>query len=118
MIYDLGVRQPGHRTQHSFVWFHFHRRAAGATLRTMDQATAPQAEVAAPEPAARGSHAPHLWLVLAIFVLYPMSTGPFVRLAVAKPKLLPALETLYRPIEHLCHHSEPVRKSFNWYIRD
>jgi len=86
----------------------------------MAEPPAHETEAASPEPASRASFRPFLWVLLALFLLYPLSIGPVARFAsnapnFRHPRLLVAV---YTPIRILCAHSRPVHKFFDWYIND
>ena len=61
-----------------------------------------------------------LWIGFTLLVVYPLSTGPLVRLwaATGSASLRQSIEAFYTPLILLCDHFEPAEDFFEWYISD
>ena len=57
-----------------------------------------------------------VWLLLAVLVLYPLSTGPAAWLAIKQPSTAQALKTFYAPIGVACSHSHALEQALVWYL--
>jgi hypothetical protein len=59
-----------------------------------------------------------VWLAVLLLVLYPLSTGPAVRLAEHDIVSMDILEHLYAPLIWLAENCPPVADFFEWYLVD
>ena len=66
---------------------------------------------------------PSIWpqaALVALFlllVIYPLSTGPALKLA--EHKVIPfGVLAIYEPLTPLCDHYPPVRNFFTWYVQE
>jgi hypothetical protein len=70
------------------------------------------------DEARRGGFGTFTWLLVLLLVLYPLSTGPALKLAEHDVISLDALEYVYAPLGWLAQHSPPVQAFFDWYLGD
>ena len=64
-----------------------------------------------------------VWGFIGLFVFYPLSTGPVIRIAseftnnfASNEPVWQFVETVYAPLVFLSDHYEPVESFFTWYI--
>jgi hypothetical protein len=69
-----------------------------------------------PVPPNGGSSGWLLWVLVFIFVAYPLGIGPAAKLHRCCPRARPAIETVYKPLVVLMEHCYPVRDSMLWYL--
>ena len=70
----------------------------------------------APSPREGGSSAAFLWVILFLFVAYPLSIGPAARVHQRFPATRPFIETVYKPLTLLIENCSPVRNATLWYV--
>lgn len=58
------------------------------------------------------------WIVVVLLVVYPLSTGPAVKLAEHDMVSDTTLEIVYAPLIWLTEHCPPVKDFFDWYLSD
>jgi hypothetical protein len=58
------------------------------------------------------------WLAILLLVLYPLSTGPAVKLAEHDIVSMDILEYVYAPLIWLAENCPPVADFFEWYLVD
>jgi hypothetical protein len=56
-----------------------------------------------------------MWIVLAL-VVYVLSVGPAVRLAVRMPASKQGFLRIYAPLSFVANHCPPVKSFFEWYV--
>lgn len=59
---------------------------------------------------------PLLWLLVFLFIVYPLSMGPAAVLHKQWPAARPAIEAFYAPIVFLIANYPAVEKFYAWYI--
>ena len=59
-----------------------------------------------------------VWLTIFLLLIYPLSTGPAVKLAEHEVVSMDALEYVYAPLIWLAEHCDPVADFFEWYLSD
>jgi hypothetical protein len=84
----------------------------------MPNASEPGTPGSANEPSPRHRRgAGWLWLVVFIFVVYPLSTGPALKFGWRRGTSPPrVIEIIYYPLDFLCKHSTSLSYFFQWYI--
>jgi hypothetical protein len=56
-----------------------------------------------------------LWLVMALFLAYPLSLGPVVKFY--RSRQVPGtVFILYAPLEYVDRHCRPVHRAIDWYL--
>jgi len=81
---------------------------------TLEQAkAAPAADSSRDHPSFFGLW---FWAVILLLVIYPLSTGPAVRINQVYPASRPVLEAVYKPLELLADISPPIGRLFKLYF--
>ncbi len=75
---------------------------------------------AAAETAAcqKRGHSWWIWVLVFIFIVYPLSIGPAMKLCVMGYYSPGIVSTAYAPLRRVIDSSPPLRRLFEWYIDD
>jgi hypothetical protein len=57
-----------------------------------------------------------LWVLVFLFVVYPLSIGPAAKFHQHFPKARPLIEAAFKPIVVLIDHSPTTRAACLWYL--